>query len=198
VFERAFGRQGQTMEGDVVEPGEGLAADLGRILATLHTIGAAEARAAGARDRPLYFAPLHLSDATIERVGALVGHDRLRAFLDAEPPAPVDREVFCHTDVKGEHLFLDEPRSRVRHVIDWADAEVCDPAKDYADLTIWRGPSFTRAVVAAGGEDDGSMAERAIWLGRAGNLDYWDNVLAGTETAPTQLLIAQVRAAFSD
>ncbi len=110
----------------------------------------------------------------------------------------MDREVLCHTDVKGEHLFLDDGRARVRSLIDWADAEVCDPAKDYADLTIWLGPAYTRAVVAASGEDDGTLADRAIWLGRAGHLDYWNNVLAGTETAPSSLITAQLRAAFSD
>jgi hypothetical protein len=63
---------------------------------------------------------------------------------------------------------------------------------------MWLGPAFTRAVVAASGEDDGSMAERAIFLGRSGLLDYWDGVLAGSETAPIPLITAQLRAAFSD
>ena len=83
-------------------------------------------------------------------------------------------------------------------IIDWADTEVCDPAKDYAGLVIWLGPSFTRACVEASGEEDPSLADRAIWLGRAGVLDYWDAVLAGREHAPIPLITEQLRIAFSD
>jgi Phosphotransferase enzyme family len=198
VLERAQGQQGQTMDGVAVEPGEGLATDLGEILTTLHSITADEAIEAGAMRRELWFERVELAPETIERVGEIVGHDRLQAFLDAPPPTPVVLETLCHTDIKGEHLFLNDTCTRVRRVIDWADAEICDPAKDYAAFTIWLGPTFTHAVVAASGEDDGTLAERAIFLARAGHLGYWDNVLAGTESAPLPLLEAQVRAAFSD
>ena len=75
---------------------------------------------------------------------------------------------------------------------------MCDPAKDYAGLVGWLGPAFARGCAAASGEDDPTLADRAIWLGRAGLLDYWDAVLAGRESAPISLLTAQLRAAFSD
>ena len=55
--------------------------------------------------------------------------------------------TLCHTDIKGEHVFVDEDRRRVTSIIDWADTEVCDPAKDYAGLVGWLGPTFARASV---------------------------------------------------
>ncbi|MGZ4132509.1 MAG: phosphotransferase, partial [Actinomycetota bacterium] len=104
----------------------------------------------------------------------------------------------CHTDLKGEHVFVDETRRRLTAVIDWSDAEVCDPAKDLAGFAIWLGPAFVREVAEAIDADDPTLAERAIWLGRRGLLDYWDAVLAGRETAQIPLIERQAQIAFSD
>jgi len=131
-------------------------------------------------------------------VSDIVGDRTLDAFLEAERPVPAPREALCHTDVKGEHLFVDTTAVRVERLIDWADAEICDPAKDHAGSTIWLGPTFTREVVALSGEDDGTLAERAIFLGRADLLDYFNAVVVGAETGSLGLLTAQLRAAFSD
>jgi len=86
----------------------------------------------------------------------------------------------------------------VTAIIDWADAEVCDPAKDYAGLVGWLGPSFARACAEASGEDDPTLGDRAIWLNRAGILRYWDDVVAGRERAPIPLITEQLRTALSD
>ena len=50
----------------------------------------------------------------------------------------------------------------------------------------------------ASGEDDPTLADRAVWLGRAGIIEYWDDVLAGIEHAPNALIENQLRIAFSD
>src|SRR5262249_36961551 len=131
--------------------------------------------------------------ATTEIVG-----DAIARFLADTPPAPSDRRTLCHTDLKGEHVFVDADRRRVTTIIDWADTDVCDPAKDYAGLVGWLGPSFARACARASGEDDPTLADRAIWLDRAGILDYWDAVLAGRETAPIPLITRMLRTSFSD
>ncbi len=52
--------------------------------------------------------------------------------------------------------------------------------------------------MAATGDDDPTLAELAIWLGRARHLDYWEAVLAGREHAPIPLITKQLRVAFSD
>lgn len=198
VYERARGTQGQTMNGVAIQPGAGLAADLGRILGSLHSITVGEARNVGARDRRVWFDEVRLAPETVEVVSDVIGERVLLAFLEADRPRPVARASLCHTDMKGEHVFLDHACARVERLIDWADAEICDPAKDYAGCTIWLGPAFTREVVAAGGEDDATLADRAIFLGRADLLDYFNGVVLGAETGDLPLLTAQLRAAFNE
>jgi aminoglycoside phosphotransferase (APT) family kinase protein len=197
VYDRARGLQGQDNDGATISPGPGLAASAARFLAALHAIAPEVAYAHEAGDREVWFETPALSPATVERVSAIAG-DGLRRFLDATPPAASDRRVLCHTDLKGEHVFVDAARLRLTGVIDWSDAEVCDPAKDLAGFAIWLGPAFVREVAAALGDEDPTLAERAIWLGRRGLLDYWDAVLAGRETAPIPLIERQARIAFSD
>jgi aminoglycoside phosphotransferase (APT) family kinase protein len=197
VHERATGRQGQTIEGVTIAPADGLADDVGRIFGALHRIGADAARDLGAGTRELPHEMQQLPEATVAATADIAG-DAVARFLASPAPEPSDRRTLCHTDIKGEHVFVDGKRCRVTAIIDWADAEVCDPAKDYAGLVIWLGPSFTRACMEASGEDDPSLADRAIWLGRAGVLDYWDAVLSGVEHAPIPLITEQLRIAFSD
>jgi aminoglycoside phosphotransferase (APT) family kinase protein len=197
VHERATGRQGQTIAGVTITPASGLADDVGRILGALHRLGADAARDLGAGTRALPSEMQPLRDATVPATTDIAG-DAVARFLATPAPEPSDRRTLCHTDIKGEHVFVDGEGRRVTAIIDWADTEVCDPAKDYAGLVIWLGPSFARACVEASGEDDPSLADRAIWLARAGVLDYWDAVLAGVEHAPIPLITEQLRIAFSD
>jgi aminoglycoside phosphotransferase (APT) family kinase protein len=195
VHERASGRQAQTDDGVTVAPGDGLAADISRILATLHQVRAVAAHDLGVGTRELSSEIQPLSDATITRLTEIAGDAVLR-FLEEGPPEPSKRRTLCHTDIKGEHVFVDGDAARVTSIIDWADTEVCDPAKDYAGLVIWLGPSFTRACAEASGEDDPTLADRAIWIGRAEIVAYWDEVIAGVERAPMPLITQQLRTAF--
>jgi aminoglycoside phosphotransferase (APT) family kinase protein len=197
VYDRASGRQAQTNEGETITPADGLASEIGRLFCTLHQIGSREAYGLGAGTRTLSFDIPPLRQASMTATREVVG-DAVARFCATPPPAPSARRTLCHTDIKGEHVFVDEERARVTEIIDWADTEVCDPAKDYAGLVIWGGASFARACVDASGEDDPTLAERAIWLGRAGILDYWDAVLAGREIAAIPLITEQLRIAFSD
>ena len=197
VHARATGRQGQTIDGVTITGTDALAADIGVLFGSLHSIGAREASDRGAGTRTISYDVQHLSDSTTARTAEIAG-DAIARFLSSPAPAPSHRRTLCHTDIKGEHIFVDDERRRVTSIIDWADTEVCDPAKDYAGLMIWLGASLTRACVKASGEDDPTLAERAIWLGRAGIIEYWDDVLAGIEHAPVALIENQLRIAFSD
>ena len=197
VYERAVGTQGQTIDGHTIEPDPTLASSLGEVLGSLHQIDEATAHEAGAGDRTVTLQPPGLGSRTLELVRQLVG-DAVESFLDADPAEPFSRRTLCHTDIKGEHVFVDRTASSVTSVIDWADAEVCDPAKDYAGLVIWLGPTFAREAAAASGEEDGTLVDRAIWLGRAGLLAYWDDVLSARGHGPLPLITRQLLAAFSD
>ena len=197
VHHRASGRQAQTNEGETITPVDGLASEIGRLFGQLHQIGSREAYDLGAGTRTLSFDIQPLRQASITAMQEVVG-DAVARFLSAAPPAPSARRTLCHTDIKGEHVFVDGDGSSVTAVIDWADTEVCDPAKDHAGLVTWGGPSFTRACVDASGEEDPTLADRAIWLGRAGIIQCWDDVVAGTERASASLITAQLRIAFSD
>jgi aminoglycoside phosphotransferase (APT) family kinase protein len=198
VYERARGRQGQTIDGASVTPRASLATSVGATFARLHAADADAALEAGAGNREIGFDAPSPEDRTIERAVTVAGAQAVERFLAAAPPAPSERRALCHADVKGEHLFVDEAAGRLTGIIDWADTDVCDPARDYAGLVIWLGARFTRAAVAASGEDDPTLGDRAIWLGRVALLDYWDGVLTGAETAPIPLITEQLRVAFSD
>ena len=196
-YEVAAGLQGQTIEGVSIEPGHRLAANIASFLDRLHAIGEDDAHGAGLGDRAV---PLELpvvADPVIEAMRGIAG-DRVVTFLEEPSPQPCRRRVLCHTDLKGEHLFVDEARSRLTAVIDWADAEVSDPALDLAGIVIWLGPGFARAVAARCETADPGLAERAIWLARAGSLGYWDDLLAGREDAPLPLVESQLRVAFDE
>ena len=197
VHERATGRQGQTIDGVTISPADGLAGHLGALLRMLHEVDARQVFELGIGERHLSFERPTLSEGTIATTMGIVGGAVAR-FLASTPPSPSDRRTLCHTDIKGEHVFVDGQRRRVTAIIDWADTEVCDPAKDYAGLASWLGPSFARTCIDESGEDDPTLADRAVWLERAGLLDYWDAVLTGREHAPIPLITEQLRIALSD
>lgn len=199
VHARASGVQGQNYDGVGVEPGDGLDDHIGSIFHALHRVDASLARELGAGDRSLSDTVPDLSVATVGAATEILG-SAIERFLSSPVPEPSDRRTLCHADIKGEHVFVREDRRRVTAIIDWADAETCDPAKDYAGLVGWLGPRFARSCIEASGDDqqDPGLADRAVWLGREGLLSYWDDVIQGRENAPIPLITQQLRAAFSD
>jgi aminoglycoside phosphotransferase (APT) family kinase protein len=195
VHERATGVQGQTVEGVTIEPARGLAEHVGSLFSKLHTIGEEEALARGVGDRSITWDRPRIDDDTVDAL-TVHGGDEASTFLASSPPQPSTRRSLCHTDIKGEHIFVRQGGSEVTAIIDWADAEVCDPARDYAGLVIWLGPAFTRAAAVAGEGNDPTLADRAIWIGRAGVARYLSDMLAGGERAPMALIEQQIRTAF--
>jgi aminoglycoside phosphotransferase (APT) family kinase protein len=196
VHERALGTQGQTDDGETIRPGSGLAADVGRALASLHGVDAATAFELGAGERGVTYSLPQLTEATLAMAIEIAGDDVSR-FLALPTATPSERRTLCHTDIKGEHIFVDGERRAVTAIIDWADSEVCDPARDYSGLVIWLGAGFARDAAEASGEPDATLVERAIWIARAGMLGYLEELRTGRERAPMALVRRQLQAAFS-
>jgi aminoglycoside phosphotransferase (APT) family kinase protein len=195
VHDRARGTQGQTDHGETIEPAPGLAEDAGRLLGRIHSMRAEVVFALGLGERGLSFEGPTLDERTVAVATEQIG-ERLDAFIEAPRPQPSRRRVLCHTDLKGEHVFVAKDRGSVTAIIDWADTEVCDPARDYAGLVIWLGGQFAASAIEASGEEDDTLLERAVWLARAGTLDHWNEVVAGRARGPEGLIMGQLRTAF--
>ena len=205
AFTRARGRQGQTSEGAIIQPKAWaratLARDVAAALTTLHTTPIAAAKAAGVQRRPLDLDPqVDVGEEAIAWARRVAG-DAVDAFLSEPLPMAARAAapgVLCHTDLKGEHLFVSEDGTRLTAIVDWADAAIADPAADLAGLAIWLGPAFVREVLETyGGKADEGTYDRAVFLAKAGLLGYLEQQLGGAvEPAPVPLLDAQLRAVF--
>lgn len=206
AFERTSGRPGQQPEGPIIRPKPwartALAREVAAALSALHATPVSKARAAGVRRAtPALVEGLDVGEPAIAWARKVAGN-AVDAFLVTSIPADAQapgKPVLCHGDLKGEHVFVSEDATRVVAIVDWADAVIADPAVDLAGLGIWLGPAFIREVapMCTGPADDG-IADRAVFLARAGLLHFCEAVLAGEEHAPKQLLDAQLRAVFSD
>ncbi len=75
-------------------------------------------------------------------------HPGVEAFLAAAPPAAPSRLVFCHNDVRDDHLMVDPDSGAVTGLIDWGDAVLGDPALDLATILTDFGPETYQRVLA--------------------------------------------------
>ncbi len=204
AFERARGRPGQTVEGQMVQPKPwartSLARDVAAAFSKLHSTPVKRAKADGATKRPLDVdAMMDIDHKAIARASKVAGDAVDRFLVDPIPAAARTggAQALCHGDVKGEHLYVSEDGGRLTAIVDWSDVAITDPAVDLAGLVIWLGESFLDAVLDlyTGPADEGTRA-RALFLARAGLLGYLQQQIAGEVTAPRALVDAQVRAAF--
>ena len=53
---------------------------------------------------------------------------------------------FIHHDMSPDHLIVDPTTGRLTGILDWTDAILGDPARDFVTLVTWRGWEFTEAV----------------------------------------------------
>lgn len=152
----------------------GLAATMGAFLTRLHTAPAVEVAAVLPRQPSVgqwheetaasWSAAAHLLD----RADGLA----VTAFLSACLPEQPRRLVFCHSDLRDEHLVIDEVGA-VAGVIDWSDAVWGDPALDLAALRLDFGAVVYEGVLAAyQGPTDPGLPDRVLWYAaRAGIVD---------------------------
>jgi len=91
-----------------------------------------------------------------------------RFFDDADiVPSPyVGPPRLIHADLHAEHLLL-EPAAltEISGLLDWSDARVSDPARDFACMYSWGGEAMLSAMVGGYGGDDGTLESRARFLG---------------------------------
>ncbi|MER7274216.1 phosphotransferase [Dactylosporangium sp. NPDC000244] len=142
------------------------AADLGGIAGTL---GAA-LRALHAQP-PARFAGLVPRDADPPRewlaeareLAAGLELPEAAAFLAQDPPPAAERLVFSHNDLGAEHVLVDPGTGTVTGLIDWSDAAICDPARDYGLLLRDLGPGAPPPPA--------ELRERALFYARCGLIE---------------------------
>ncbi|MFI6477248.1 phosphotransferase family protein [Nonomuraea sp. NPDC050663] len=138
-----------------------LAETLGGFLSVLHTC-----RIEHPRYTQSMGGQLGAAVQEFEEVAALLP-ERARilveTFLAGPPPAEPQHEALCHNDLGDEHILLlgDE----VTGIIDWTDALVADPARDFALLYRDLGPDFCELMAAGYGpaRDPGWEARVAFY-----------------------------------
>jgi aminoglycoside phosphotransferase (APT) family kinase protein len=141
-----------------------------------------------------------LHSAPVERMAALVGPDdvpmeewrdgaaetyatvaahvppayrrAVSAFLGTAPPATGYAPVFTHNDLGVEHVLVE--RWAVTGVIDWSDAAIADPARDFGKLYRDLGPAAVDAAVRTyrtATNDVFTLMDRAVFYARCGALE---------------------------
>ena len=148
--------------------GVGVAARLGQLLAVLHAVPPERvADFAEVDDTP----PAEwLADAA-QLWPAVSGHvptayhPAVETFLAAPPPAPASTLVFSHQDLGIEHVLVGPDPGTVTGVIDWSDAAIGDPARDFGLILRDLGAD---ALAAALRRDDPELVRRSEFYARCG------------------------------
>lgn len=152
-----------------------LAEPLGSFLSRLHR--APTAKVADIAGHDAYPLSAYLGDATRDYEAITQGlreseRRLVEGFLGQRVPPEPATSVFCHNDLGSEHLLIDPNTGELTGVIDWADAAVTDPARDFALLYRDLGPpAFDRILThydLPWSDDD---TERAVFLARCALLE---------------------------
>ena len=94
-------------------------------------------------------------------------HGPVERFLAAAPPPPARDLVFCHNDVRDDHLMVDPGSGRVTGIIDWGDAVLGDPALDLATVVTDFGPAVLERVLAGYRHPrEMGLTDRITWVAR--------------------------------
>jgi macrolide phosphotransferase len=131
---------------------------LGRFMAALHTVPAAEAVAAGvplvpaSANRGRYARYLEFGVAELGLHPAWV--ERLQRWLDRDDLWS-ESTVLLHGDLHCGHMLVDEAGALVG-VIDWSDAEVGDPAREFVAAAQSLGMAAIDRLVAIYRESGGA------------------------------------------
>lgn len=104
----------------------------------------------------------------------------VEAFLGAPPPAGGHPLVFSHNDLGIEHVLVDDTTWTLTGVIDWSDAAICDPARDFGLLHRDLGATALRSALRSyalrscrtdARRDTGAIAARAAFYAKCGVLE---------------------------
>lgn len=100
------------------------------------------------------------------------------AFLAAPPPDRGGDTVFCHNDLGIEHVLAAPATGAITGVIDWSDAALADPARDFGLLYRDLGPAALAAALASyRAGDPAALRERAIFYARC---RLWEDLAYGS------------------
>lgn len=134
-----------------------LAAELGTFISSLHAFPIEQAIEAGVREysQEAWWRVHAQRSPEVEGV--------IRPLVSAEQWAQIDaqwhslvatlkgsafRPVFVHNDLFSSHIFCDPNSGLLTGIIDWGDAGIGDPAKDFGGLLYDCGSVFTEQVAA--------------------------------------------------
>jgi aminoglycoside phosphotransferase (APT) family kinase protein len=129
---------------------------IGSALGAIHGVPESDARAAGVRempadeparerwrDHPLATkVSLRGIDSVVDRALAWVRDNDRR-----QPAAFAGPLRLIHDDLAPEHLLVDPETGNLLGILDWSDALLGDPARDFTPLVAWHGWSFANDVV---------------------------------------------------
>ena len=138
-------------------PSLALARDIGAALGAIHSVSVDSARSAGVWEMD----PDDLGRSNWLRRG-LAAAARLRAVDPAVDgavdwvnrvslPGPMFEGPvrLIHHDLSPDHLILDPATGRLAGIIDWSDAILGDPARDFVFLVTWQGWSYANEVIGS-------------------------------------------------
>jgi aminoglycoside phosphotransferase (APT) family kinase protein len=162
------------------------AGSIGQALGAIHGVPEAEARAAGVREMPADEpGRQRWLDDRLRAAGALRGIDSvvgravdwLEGNVRRRPPAYPGPPHLTHDDLSPEHLLVDPETGALAGILDWSDAALGDPARDFAPLVAWHGWAFADEVLRSYPHriDDGfrdrlrftARALSVLWLAEA-------------------------------
>ncbi len=170
-------------------------AELGAFLAVLHTSDPDQwTDLVDVDDEPLAGWREEAAEHYADVAAALAPghHRRIEAFLRSPLPEPTQKLVFSHNDLGIEHVLVAPGTEKVAGIIDWSDAAVCDPARDFGLVLRDLGPASLDAALGQypGGDD---LRDRAGFYAccslledlrfglETGRAPYVDKSLAGLE-----------------
>ena len=157
---------------------EAIAGGLGTLLRALHDVDADRLAGLVEVDDTSGVELLELTTTEYEAAAAAEVPARARpaieAFLAATPPPPADALTFSHNDLGIEHVLVDPQSTQVTGVIDWSDAALTDPARDFGLIHRDLGPEALDAALAAfampPGEEEG-FRRRVLFHARCALLE---------------------------
>ncbi|TDQ01466.1 aminoglycoside phosphotransferase (APT) family kinase protein [Labedaea rhizosphaerae] len=113
------------------------------------------------------YSPAQWRDESVETYREIRDHvpvlhkPMVEAFLADSPPQPSPERVFAHNDLGIEHILVDG--TKITGIIDWSDAELTDPAHDFAALyRDLGGPVVDRLL----GKQAADVRARAVFYAR--------------------------------
>jgi aminoglycoside phosphotransferase (APT) family kinase protein len=171
------------IDGRPIQPGAAVD-EVAAFLSALHRFPVERAVELGLRSPDWQAALADRLDEFSSRVAPLLDPDERARALDrfaafqSEPANFAFRPAVIHADLGPEHLLCG-PDGRLVGVIDWTDAQVGDPALDFAWLLTGLGERFASDLLAAyDGEVDESFRARVAFFHLLGP---WHEVLYGVD-----------------